>query len=181
MEKMGLRTAPMGELILQNCFVAEANRLGPENIGAQIFNSSMEWERACILGAHVGTMERQLEECVAYVRTRKQFGRPIGKFQAVSHRLAEMKVRLETARLLLYKTAWLIKAGRPAKMEAAMVKLYLSEVFTTSSLDAIRIHGGYGYTTEFEIERDLRDAIGGILYSGTSDIQRNIIANYLGV
>lgn len=180
-EKMGLRTAPMGELILQDCFVAEGNRLGPENIGAQIFNSSMEWERACILGVHIGAMERQLEECVAYVRSRKQFGRPIGKFQAVSHRLAEMKIRLETARLLLYKTAWLIKAGKSAKMEAAMVKLYLSEVFTASSLDAIRIHGGYGYTTEFEVERDLRDAIGGILYSGTSDIQRNIIANYLGV
>ena len=180
-EKMGLRTAPMGELILQDCFVSEANRLGPENIGAHIFNSSMEWERACILGAHVGAMERQLEASVAYARTRKQFGKPIGKFQAISNRLAEMKIRLETARLLLYKTAWLKNAGKPAKMEAAMAKLYLSEVFTASSLDAIRIHGGYGYTTEFEVERDLRDAIGGTLYSGTSDIQRNIIANYLGV
>lgn len=180
-EKMGLRTAPMGELILQDCFVPEANRLGRENIGAQIFNSSMEWERACILGSHVGAMERQLEECVAYARTRKQFGKPIGKFQAISNRLAEMKVRLETARLLLYKTAWLKKAGKPAQMEAALAKLYLSEAFTASSLDAIRIHGGYGYTTEFEVERDLRDAIGGTIYSGTSDIQRNIIANYLGL
>ncbi|QTA87829.1 acyl-CoA dehydrogenase family protein [Desulfonema magnum] len=180
-KKMGLRTAPMGELILQDCFVPEANRLGPENIGAHIFNSSMEWERACILGGHVGAMERQLEECVAYSRTRKQFDQPIGKFQAISNRLAEMKVRLETARLLLYKTAWLKKAGKPAHMEAAMAKLYLSEVFMASGLDAIRIHGGYGYTTEFEVERDLRDAIGGTLYSGTSDIQRNTIARYLGV
>ena len=92
-----------------------------------------------------------------------------------------MKVRLETARLLLYKTAWLKKAGKPAQMEAAMAKLYLSEVFVESSLDAIRLHGGYGYMSEFEIERDLRDAIGGTLYSGTSDIQRNIIARYLGL
>ncbi len=180
-KKMGLRTAPMGELILQDCFVPEANRLGPENIGARIFSSSMEWERACILGGHVGAMERQLEECVAYARTRKQFDQPIGKFQAVSNRLAEMKVRLETARLLLYKTAWLKKVGKPAQMEAAMAKLYLSEAFTASSLDAIRIHGGYGYATEFEVERDLRDAIGGTIYSGTSDIQRNFIARYLGV
>ena len=180
-EKMGLRTAPMGELILQDCFVPESSRLGNEGAGAPIFNSSMEWERACILGAHVGAMERQLEECVSYARTRKQFGQPIGKFQSISNRLAEMKVRLETARLLLYKVAWLKKAGKPTHMEAAMAKLYLSEVFTESSLDAIRIHGGYGYTTEFEVERDLRDAIGGTLYSGTSDIQRNIIARYLGV
>lgn len=180
-EKMGLRTAPMGELILQDCFIPTENRLGPEGIGAHVFNSSMEWERACILGAHVGAMERQLEECIKYARTRKQFGQPIGKFQSISNRIAEMKVRLETARLLLYKTAWLKKAGKPAQMEAAMAKLYLSEVFAESSMDAIRIHGGYGYTTEFEVERDLRDAIGGVLYSGTSDIQRNIIAKYLGL
>lgn len=181
MEKMGLRTAPMGELILQDCFVPDENRLGPEGAGAQIFNSSMEWERACILGAHVGAMERQLEACVSYARTRRQFGQPIAKFQSISNRLADMQVRLETARLLLYKTAWLKKEGKPAHKEAAMAKLYLSEVFAQSSMDAIRIHGGYGYTTEFEVERDLRDAIGGTLYSGTSDIQRNIIARYLGL
>jgi alkylation response protein AidB-like acyl-CoA dehydrogenase len=181
MAKMGLRTAPMGELILQDCFLPAANRLGPEGVGAHLFNSAMEWERACILGAHVGAMERQLEECIRYARTRKQFGQPIGKFQSVSNRVAEMKVRLETARLLLYKTAWLKKQGKPAQMEAALAKLYLSEVFVESSLDAIRIHGGYGYMSEFETERDLRDAIGGTLYSGTSDIQRTIIARYLGL
>jgi alkylation response protein AidB-like acyl-CoA dehydrogenase len=181
MAKMGLRTAPMGELILQDCFLPAANRLGPEGVGAHLFNSAMEWERACILGAHVGAMERQLEECIRYARTRKQFGQPIGKFQSVSNRVAEMKVRLETARLLLYKTAWLKKQGKPAQMEAALAKLYLSEVFVESSLDAIRIHGGYGYMSEFETERDLRDAIGGTLYSGTSDIQRTRIARYLGL
>jgi len=180
-EKMGLRTAPMGELILEDCFVPASCRLGNEGAGAAIFNSSMEWERACILGAHVGAMQRQLDECVAYARTRFQFGQPIGKFQSVSNRLAEMKVRLETARLLLYKVAWLKKEGKPTHLEAAMAKLYLSEVFAESSMDAIRIHGGYGYTTEFEVERDLRDAIGGTLYSGTSDIQRNIIASHLGI
>lgn len=179
--KMGLRTAPMGEFILQDCFVPEENRLGAENSGASIFNHSMEWERACILGGHIGAMERQLETSITYAQTRQQFKQTIGKFQSVSNRLIDMKIRLETARLLLYKTAWLKSQGKSAKMEAAMAKLYLSEVFTESSLDAIRIHGGYGYATDFEVERDLRDAIGGMLYSGTSDIQRNIIANYLGL
>jgi alkylation response protein AidB-like acyl-CoA dehydrogenase len=92
-----------------------------------------------------------------------------------------MKVRLETARLLLYQVAWLKQMGKPAIMEAALAKLYLSESFVQSSLDAIRTYGGYGYMTELEVERDLRDAIGGTLYSGTSDIQRMIIARWLGL
>jgi hypothetical protein len=92
-----------------------------------------------------------------------------------------MKVRLETARLILYKVAWLKKMNRPATMEAAIAKLYLSECFVQSGLDNIAVHGGYGYMAEAEIERDLRDAIGGTIYSGTSDIQRTIIARLLGL
>jgi alkylation response protein AidB-like acyl-CoA dehydrogenase len=181
LDKMGLRTSPMGELIFQDCFLPEENRLGKEGAGTAIFNGSMEWERSSILASHVGAMERQLEDCVRYARQRRQFGQPIGKFQSVSNRIADMKVRLETARLLLYKVAWLKKSGKNAVMEAAVAKLYLSECFVQSSLDAIRIHGGYGYMTEFEVERDLRDSIGGTLYSGTSDIQRVIIARMMGL
>jgi hypothetical protein len=180
-EKMGLRTSPMGELIFQDCFVSETCRLGQEGAGASIFNSSMEWERSSILASHVGEMERQLEECIRYVRVRRQFGKPIGKFQSISNRIADMKVRLETARLLLYKVAWLKMKNKSAIMEAAIAKLYLSECFVQNSLDAIRIHGGYGYMTEFEVERDLRDSIGGLLYSGTSDIQRMVISRWLGL
>ena len=180
-EKMGLRTSPMGELIFEDCFVPAECRLGPEGAGVSIFNSSMEWERSCILGSHVGAMEHQLEEAIRYARERRQFGKAIGKFQSVSNRIADMKVKLETARLLLYKVAWLKKMGKPAVMEAAMSKLYLSESFVQSSLDAIRTYGGYGYMTELEVERDLRDAVGGLLYSGTSDIQRMIIARWLGL
>ena len=180
-EKMGLRTSPMGELIFEDCFVPEENRLGPEGAGARIFNGSMEWERSCILGSHIGAMERQLEECIRYAREREQYGQPIGKFQSVANRIVGMKVRLETARLLLYKVAWLKKQGKAASMEAAMAKLYLSEAFVQSGLDAVATLGGYGYMTEFEVERDLRDAIGGTIYSGTSDIQRNIIAQLLGL
>jgi hypothetical protein len=181
LDKMGLRTSPMGELVFQDCFVPLENRLGPEGAGSNIFNHSMEWERSCILASHIGAMERQLEECIQYARDRYQFEQPIGKFQSVANRIVDMKVRMETARLLLYKVAWLKKMGKPALMEAAMAKLYLSESFIQSGLDAIRVHGSYGYMTEFEVERNLRDAIGGVLYSGTSDIQRNIIARLLGL
>jgi alkylation response protein AidB-like acyl-CoA dehydrogenase len=178
---MGLRTSPMGELILEDCVLPAESRLGPEGAGSSIFNSSMEWERSCILGSHVGAMERQLEDCIRYARQRSQFGQKIGKFQPVGNRIADMKVRLETARLLLYKVAWLKQMGKPAVMEAALAKLYLSECFVQSSLDAVRTYGGYGYMTELEVERDLRDAVGGTLYSGTSDIQRMIIARWLGL
>jgi len=181
MEKMGLRTAPLGELVLRDCFIPEENRLGREGSGVSVFNSSMEWERSCILASHVGVMERQLEASVRYARERRQFGQPIGRFQSVGNRIADMKVRLETARLILYKVAWLKKTGQPATMEAAIAKLYLSESFVQSSMESISVHGGYGYMSESEIERDLRDAIGGTIYSGTSDIQRTIIARLLGV
>ncbi len=180
-EKMGLRTSPMAEVVMEDCKVPVENRLGPEGAGMAVFSCSMEWERACILASCIGTMERQLEQCVAYSRTRRQFGKPIGSFQSVSNRIAEMKVRLETGRLLLYKIGWHLSQGRNAQMEAAMAKLYISESFVQSCLDAVQIHGGYGYTTEYEQERMLRDAIGSRLYSGTSEIQKNIIARLLGV
>ncbi|MAE67767.1 MAG: acyl-CoA dehydrogenase [Phycisphaeraceae bacterium] len=180
-QKMGLRTVPMGEFELVDCFVPESARLGGEGAGGSISNSSLEWERACILASQVGAMERQLEESVAYARKRKQFGQPIGKFQAVSHRIAEMKVRLEAARLLLYKVAWLKSTGKSAVIDAAIAKLFLSEAFVDSSLDAIRVHGGRGYLTESGIEPDLRDAVGGVIYGGTSDIQRNVVARLLGL
>jgi alkylation response protein AidB-like acyl-CoA dehydrogenase len=178
---MGLRTSPMAELIFEDCFVAEESRLGREGAGVSIFNSTMEWERACILASHVGAMEHLLESSIRYARERRQFGQPIAKFQSVSNRIADMKVRLETARLMLYKVAWLKKEGKSAVIEAAIAKLYLSECFVQSGLDAVSIRGGYGYMTEFEVERDLRDAIGGTLYSGTNDIQRMIIARWMGL
>ncbi len=180
-DKMGLRTAAMSELVFQDCEIPAENRLGPEGAGARIFNNSMAWERSCILGSNVGAMERQLETCIRYANEREQFGQSIGKFQHVARRIVDMKVRLETARLLLYKVAWLKQQGKSTGMEEALAKLYLSESFVESSLDAVKVHGGYGYMTEFEVERDVRDAIGGTLYSGTSDIQRNIIARLLGL
>lgn len=180
-DKMGLRTVPIGELHFEDCLVPEQNRIGPEGAGVSISNHSLEVERCCILASQLGAMERQLETAIAFARERRQFGQPIGRFQSVSNRIAEMKLRLETARLLLYKVAWLQSRGRPAMLEAALLKLHLSESFMQSGLDAVRIHGGSGYLSDTGVERDLRDALGGILYAGTSDIQRNIIARLLGV
>lgn len=180
-EKMGLRTVPIGEITFEDCFVPESDRLGREGSGMSISNHSLEYDRCCILAGQLGAMARQLEQSVTYAKERQQFGQPIGKFQAVSHRLADMKLRLETARLLLYKLAWLKQQGKSAMLEAAMLKLHLGESFVESSLDAIRIHGGNGYLSENEIERDLRDAVGGVIYAGTSDVQRNIIASLMGL
>lgn len=179
--KMGLRTVPIGALHFEECVVPESARLGPEGAGVSISNHSLEVERCCILASQLGAMERQLQRAVGYARSRRQFGQPIGKFQSVSNRVADMKLRIETARLLLYKVAWLVQRGQPAMMEAAVLKLYLSEAFVESGLDAIRIHGGIGYLSETGVERDLRDAVGGVLYAGTSDIQRNIISRLLGL
>ena len=179
--KMGLRTVPIGELILEDCFVPQENLLGKEGAGFSIINHSLEYDRCCVLAGHLGAMERQLEDTVEYAKTRQQYGQPIGHFQSVSNRIADMKLRLETSRLLLYKVAWLKKEGKPAFLEATMLKLHLSESFLQSSLDAVRTRGGRGYLTEHEVERDFRDSVGPILYAGTSDIQRNIIARILGL
>ena len=180
-EKMGLKTSLMAEVILEDCKVPAKNRLSKEGNGATIFNAAIEWERSCMLASDIGVMERQLEECIMYAKKRRQFNRPIGKFQAIAHKIVEMKVRLETARLILYKVAWLKKTQDRAGMEAAIAKLYLSESLVKSCLDSIQIYGGYGYSTEYELERDLRDSIASTIYSGTSEIQKNIIARYLGL
>ncbi len=179
--KMGLRTSPMSEVALSDCEVPAENLLGKTGAGMAIFNRSMDWERGFILASAVGTMQRQLERCIEYARERTQFGQPIGKFQAVAHKIAEMKVRLETSRLLVYRLGWLKGKGKVAPLDSATVKLYVSECYVRSSLDALQIHGGYGYMAEYELEREVRDAIASRIYSGTSEIQRNIIAGSMGL
>ena len=180
-EKMGLRTVPIGNLYFKDCFVPEENRLGKEGAGWSITNHSLEHDRCSILASQLGAMEYQLEQSISFVKKRKQFGKSVGEFQSVSNRIAEMKLRLETSRLLLYNVAWIKDQGKPAMLESALLKLQLSESYVASSLDTIRNHGGYGYLSENEVERDLRDAIGGVIYAGTSDIQKNIIAKLLGL
>jgi alkylation response protein AidB-like acyl-CoA dehydrogenase len=181
LSKMGLRTSPMSEVVLEGCEVADDAVLGKPGGGMLVFNTSMTWERGCILASTVGSMQRQLEQSLEYAKERKQFGQPIGSFQSVSRMLVDMKIRLETARLLLYRLGWLLDTDQPATLDSALVKLYLSECYVRSSLDALQVHGGYGYMTEYELEREVRDAIGSRLYSGTSEIQYNVAARSMGL
>jgi alkylation response protein AidB-like acyl-CoA dehydrogenase len=181
LEKMGLRTSPMAELFFEDCEVPVENRLGREGNGPTLFTHSMTWERSCILASAVGAMERLLEVSIRYARDRKQFGQSIGKFQLVATKIVDMKMRLEEARAALYRTAWLRGRGRSVFLEAALAKLTISENWVKCAEDALQIHGGYGYMSEFELERELRDALGSRLYSGTSEIQRNIVASLLGL
>ncbi len=181
LEKMGLRTSPMAELIFQDCRIPAANRLGREGRGAGVFECSMEWERGAILANCLGAMRRQLEECIRHARSRKQFGKAIGKFQSVANRLVDMRVRLDTCRPLVYRIGYLKDRGRDATAEAAVAKLYVSESYVKSCIDAVQVFGGYGYMTEQQVERELRDSVASTLYSGTSEIQRNIIARAMGL
>ncbi|CAN5318959.1 acyl-CoA dehydrogenase family protein [soil metagenome] len=180
-EKLGLRTSPISELVFEDVRVPAEAVLGEVGAGTSLFTQSMEWERVCIAATHIGTMQRLLEKAVRYARTRTAFGQAIGKFQAVSHRIVEMKVRLEAARLLTYRAATRLDRSRDIAMDASMTKLFVSESLVQSALDTVQVFGGYGFMAEYDVERTLRDAVGSTLYSGTSEIQRNIIAGWLGL
>jgi alkylation response protein AidB-like acyl-CoA dehydrogenase len=177
--KMGVRTVPMGELALEDCELPLESLLGREGRGAEVFNCSMEWERGAILASALGTMRRQLERCIAHARSRKQFGKPIGKNQSVANKIVDMAVRLETCRPLVYRIGWLKAQGKEATVESAMAKLHVSDCYVKNSLDAVQLFGAAGYVAENGIERDLRDSIGSTIYSGTNEIQRNVIAQHL--
>lgn len=179
--KMGLRTSPMGEVILEDCLVPAANRLGAEGAGASVFSAAMEWERACIFASHLGAMQRLFEETVEYAKSRKQFGEPISHFSPIADRIVQMKIDLEVGRMLLYRVAEARDRGENTVLLAAIAKLFVSEAHVRQALAALQIHGGYGYTTELGVERELRDALPGTLYSGTSEMQRKIIARLLGL
>lgn len=180
-EKMGLRTSPFGELSFEDCWVPDSHVLGTIGGGGPMFISTMDWERICLFAAHVGTAERLLEQSVQYARTRTQFGQAIGKYQAVSHKVADMKIRLEAARLLIYKAAWQLERSKMVGLDAAIAKTFVSESLIQTAMDTVQVFGGYGFCTEYHVERQLRDAIGSTLYSGTSEMQRTTIARWLGL
>ncbi len=144
---LGLRTAPMGDLVLENCVIPAEAVLGREGRGSTVFNAALEWERGAILAGILGTMRRQLEACIAQARSRKQFGQPIGKFQSVSNRIVDMKLRLETSRFMVYRYAWATSHGDDAAAWSSMAKLHVSECFVQNSLDAIRCFGASGFAS----------------------------------
>lgn len=178
-EKMRPPTPPMFEVVLTDCLVPAGNRLGEGGAGMDIVNFSVQLGRSCGFASALGTMQRQLERSAGYAHLREQFGQAIGKFQSVADRMADMYLRLEAARLLVYRAAWLTQRGKLAMAEAAAAKLFTSEAWVQSSLDSIQIHGGYGYTKEAGMNRDLHGAIVGTIHSGTSGIQRAALARML--
>jgi alkylation response protein AidB-like acyl-CoA dehydrogenase len=179
--KMGLRTTPYGDIVLDGYRAAEADRLGPEGAGVSIFTAIMEGERSMIFATQLGAAERTIERAVERANTRRQFGQTIGSFQAVSHRLADMAVAHDTARTAMYRALATIGRGERAMLVAAMAKLVSGESLAEIALDAARVHGAEGYLSEHEVEREVRDALGGFVYGGTGDIQRNLVARLMGV
>jgi alkylation response protein AidB-like acyl-CoA dehydrogenase len=179
--KMGLDGCPAGRVSFQECRVPQDHRLGHEGQGAAIFQHSMGWERACLFAAYLGLMEEQLERSVAHARSRRQFGRRICDFQAVSHRIATMKQRLESSRLLLYRACWLLDRQEDHLEAAALSKVAVSESAVANSLDAIQLFGGSGYLTSAGMEQQLRDSVPATIFSGTTEIQRELVARTMGL
>ncbi len=180
-EKMALRTCLMGDVTFDGARLPPDAVLGKVGGGSAIFAESMEWERVCLTALHIGAMERILEDAIAHARSRNASGKALGKFQAVAHRISEMKVRLEAARLLVYRAATTLGVTRESGLSASIAKLFASESLLSSASDAVRNLGGSGVLVETGAERALRDAVAATIYSGTSDIQRNIIARWLGL
>lgn len=180
-EKMGLRTSPMAQVYLDDCPIPASQVVGGIGSGAMIFSQTMEVERLLVMAPAVGVMERLLERVVAHARQRRVGGAAIGKHQAVAHRIADMEVQLEAARLLLYRAAWQRAAHGRATRESALAKLAVSEAYVEVCRGAMQIFGGYGYTVEYDLERELRDALAATLYVGTSEIQRNLLAGLRGL
>ena len=180
-DKVGLTGAPVCEVRLEDCPVDETSRVGPEGGGAAIFHSSMDWERACLFAQYLGVMDRQLEEVVGFAKRRRQFGKALGRHQAVAHRAAEMKLRLDAGRLLLHRACWMKSKGLECSLEISLAKLAISEGAVRSGLDAIQIFGSLGIKAETGIASALSDAIPSTIFSGTSEIQRDLIARGLGL
>ena len=178
--KMGLRTTPFGDIVLDGYVAASTDLLGKEGAGASMFAACMESERSMIMASHLGAVERLVDDAIERANSRVQFGQTIGSFQAVSHRLVDMEMRLDAARLQVYQATAAFGAGRAA-LPAAMAKLAASEAIAAIGIDAARIHGARGYITEFEVEREVRDALGSLVYAGTSDVQKNTIAALMGI
>jgi alkylation response protein AidB-like acyl-CoA dehydrogenase len=181
-EKMGLHASNTGELIFEGCRIPAENLLGTEGEGDKLFLKTLDGGRIGIASMALGLAQAAYEAASAYAKERQQFGRPIGTFQGVAFKIADMATEIDAARLMTYRAAWLKDNGRPYSTEAAMAKLFASEVAQRATNDAVQVHGGYGYITEYKVERYLRDAKLTEIGEGTSEIQRMVIArNLLGL
>ncbi len=180
-EKSALRTSPLGNVLLENVAVPGGAVLGGVGGGVTVFSYAMAWERICLFAGQVGVMERVLERAIHHANSRTVRGRRIGEHQAVSHRLADNKIRLEAARLLVQNAAWRMDRHRGGGLASSIAKAYVSEALVAGTQDALRTFGGAGVLADTEIERACRDALASLIYSGTNDIQREIIARMIGL
>lgn len=181
LKKMGCRASPTSELIFEDCLVPAENLLGREGDGfVKVALGALEWDRSALMAPFVGAMRNLLDRCAAYAQQRIQFDRPLASFQAIQHKLAEMKVICEASRLLMYRVAWCKDQGRPLNhLEAAVAKLFIGEAGMRLAHEAVQIHGGYGYIHEYPVERAFRNARLASIGGGTSEIQRAIIARMI--
>jgi butyryl-CoA dehydrogenase len=178
-DKLGWRASDTRELVFQDSEVPKENMLGPPGQGFRQFLSTLDSGRIGIAALSLGLAEGALEESLAYTSQRKQFGRVVASFQGVHFALADMATEIEAARHLVYHAAWMKQHGHPYKQEAAMAKLYASELCMRATTKAVQLHGGYGYTTDYPVERMMRDAKVCEIGEGTSEIQRIVIARQL--
>lgn len=178
-DKMGWRASDTRELILEDAIVPKENVLGRPGEGFVNFLKTLDAGRIGIAALSLGIAEGAYDQALAYAGVRKQFGRAIGSFQAVAFKLADMALEIEAGKHLLYHAAWLKQNGRPFKTEAAMAKLYCSELAMRTTTNAVQVFGGYGYTTDYPVERMMRDAKVCEIGEGTSEIQRIVIARQI--
>ena len=178
-DKLGWRASDTAELIMEDVEVPIENRLGAESEGFVNFMKTLDNGRIGIAALSLGIAEGALEQAIQYTSVRKQFGQPIVGFQGVHFQLSDMATEIEAGKHLMYHAAWLAQNGRPFAKEAAMAKLFCSELAMRSTIVALQLHGGYGYTKDYPIERFMRDAKVCEIGEGTSEIQRIVIARQL--
>jgi alkylation response protein AidB-like acyl-CoA dehydrogenase len=178
-DKLGVRSSDTSELVLEDCRVPAANLLGKEGHGFVDALRILDRGRIGIAAFSIGIAQSSLEASIAYARTRKQFGRAIAEFQAIQMKIADMSTQIEAARLLCWKAAALRDSGKEHTVESSQAKLFASEMAVHVALEAIQVHGGYGYIKEYPVERHLRDAKLGTIGEGTSEVQRMVIARAL--
>lgn len=174
--KAGLSSSPWGTVTFTDCRIGTEMRIGPEGAGATLFHESMVWERSCLFSIYLGAMERILTLCLEHARTRMQFDRHIGANQAISNRLVDMRLRIETARLLLYKAVWLYDQGKACEDVVALSKIWIAESAVQIGQDAVQIFGGEAITASHPVNRFLNDAMPARIFSGSSEMQREIVA-----
>ena len=181
LDMLGRRATGTYELTFDKVRVAPDRLVGGENNGWDVVMSGLQVERVTSAAGNVGAAQGVVDLAVQYAKDRKQFGRPIGSNQAIAHMLADMQTEVEAARTLMWRAAWMVSNGEQALREISMAKLFASETYVKVASQGMQVLGGFGYSTEFDMERHFRDSRAATIAAGTSQIQRNLIANLMGL